>query len=82
LRDRVTERLRNTETERWRDREIVDRETECERTKKRKSVRERERGRDSTRYSTGWRRPIGCLKLQVFFRKRAINYWALLRKMN
>ena len=29
----------------------------------------------------GWRRPIGCLKLQVIFRKRATNYWALLRKM-
>jgi len=34
--------------------------------------------------STGWRRPIGCLKLQVIFRKRATNYcnyWALLRNM-
>ena len=30
---------------------------------------------------TGWRRPIGCLKLQVIFRKRASNYRALLRKM-
>ena len=30
---------------------------------------------------TGWRRPIGCLKLQVIFRKRATNYRALLRKM-
>jgi len=30
---------------------------------------------------TVWRRLIGCLKLQVMFRKRAINYWALLRKM-
>jgi len=30
---------------------------------------------------TGWRRPTGCLKLQVIFRKRATNYWALLRKM-
>jgi len=30
---------------------------------------------------TGWRRPIGCLKLQVIFRKRATNYMALLRKM-
>jgi len=30
---------------------------------------------------TGWRRLIGCLKLQVIFRKRATNYWALLRKM-
>jgi len=26
---------------------------------------------------TGWRRPIGCLKLQVIFRKRATNYRAL-----
>ena len=32
-------------------------------------------------YITGWRRPIGCLKLQVNFRKRATNYRALLRKM-
>ena len=47
--------MRNTETERWRDREIVDRETEYERKKRRKRVRERERGRDSTRCSTGWR---------------------------
>jgi len=30
---------------------------------------------------TGWRRPIGCLKLQVIFCKRATNYRALLRKM-
>ena len=30
---------------------------------------------------TGWQRPIGCLKLQVIFRKRATNYGALLRKM-
>ena len=30
---------------------------------------------------TGWRRPIGCLKLQVIFRKRATNYGALSRKM-
>ena len=26
---------------------------------------------------TGWRRPIGCLKLRVIFRKRATNYRAL-----
>jgi len=31
--------------------------------------------------NTGWRRPIGCLKLQVTFRNRATNYRALLRKM-
>jgi len=31
--------------------------------------------------TTGWRRPIGCLKLQVIFCKRATNYRALLRKM-
>ena len=31
--------------------------------------------------SIGWRRPRGCLKLQVIFRKRATNYRALLRKM-
>jgi len=31
--------------------------------------------------ATGWRRPIGCLKLQVIFHKKATNYRALLRKM-
>jgi len=39
---------------------------------------------DSTSYKTddtGWRRCIGCLKLQVFFRKRATNHRALSRKM-
>jgi len=30
---------------------------------------------------TEWRRPIACLKLQIIFRKRAINYRALLRNM-
>ena len=30
---------------------------------------------------TGWRRPIGCLTLQVIFRKKANNYRALLPKM-
>jgi len=30
---------------------------------------------------TGWRRPIGRLKLQVIVRKRATNYRALLRNM-
>ena len=30
--------------------------------------------------NTGWRRPIGCFKLQVIFRKRTTNYRALLRK--
>ena len=30
---------------------------------------------------TGWRRLIGCHKLQVIFRKRATNCRALLRKM-
>ena len=30
---------------------------------------------------TGWRRLIGCLKLQVIFCKRATNFKALLRKM-
>ena len=29
----------------------------------------------------GWQRLIGCLKLQVIFRKRATNYRALLRKI-
>ena len=32
-------------------------------------------------FCTGWWRLIGCLKLQVIFRKRATNYRALLRKM-
>ena len=32
-------------------------------------------------HNTGWRRLIKCLKLQVIFRKRAINYRALLWKM-
>ena len=30
---------------------------------------------------TGWRRPIGCLKLQVIFRKIPTNYTGFLRKM-
>ena len=30
---------------------------------------------------TGWRRSIGCLKLQVSLRKRATNYRALLQKI-
>jgi len=30
---------------------------------------------------TGWRRLIGCLKLQVIVRRRATNYRAFLRKM-
>jgi len=43
-------------------------------------------GKSNKRYSTkdiatGWRRLIGCLKLQVIFRKRATNYRALLWKM-
>ena len=32
-------------------------------------------------YHTGWRRPIGCLKLQVIFRKRVTNYRARLREI-
>jgi len=31
--------------------------------------------------NTGWRRPKGCLRLQVNFRKRATNYGALLQKL-
>jgi len=31
--------------------------------------------------TTGWRRCIGCLTLQVTFRKRATNYRALLREV-
>jgi len=31
--------------------------------------------------NTGWRRHIGCLKLQVVFRERATDYRALLREM-
>jgi len=30
---------------------------------------------------TGWRRLVGCLKLQIIFGKRATNYRALLRKI-
>jgi len=30
--------------------------------------------------ASGWRRPMGCLKLKVIFRKRATNYRALLRR--
>ena len=30
---------------------------------------------------TGWRRPIGCLKLQVIVRKKTTNYRALWQKM-
>jgi len=33
-----------------------------------------------TDHDTGWQRPIGCLKLQVYLRRRATNYRALLRK--
>ena len=36
---------------------------------------------NDTSHDTGWRRVIGCLKLQVSFRKRATSYRALLRKM-
>jgi len=32
-------------------------------------------------HATRWRNPIGCLKLQVIFRKKATNYRTLLRKM-
>jgi len=32
-------------------------------------------------HGTEWQRPIGCLKLQVIFRKRATMYRALLRKL-
>ena len=35
----------------------------------------------SSSFVTGWRRCIGCHKLQVILRKRATNYRALLRKM-
>jgi len=31
--------------------------------------------------ATEWRRPIGCLKLQVIFRKKNTNYRALLQKL-
>ena len=34
-----------------------------------------------TANNTGWQRPIGRLKLQVIFRKKATNYRAPLRKM-
>ena len=32
-------------------------------------------------HSTEWRRPIGCLELQVSFRKSATNHRSLLLKM-
>jgi len=32
-------------------------------------------------HTTGRRRPIGCLKLQVIFRKSATNHMVFLRKM-
>ena len=32
-------------------------------------------------HHTGWQRPIACLELHVIFRKRAIDYRALLREM-
>ena len=32
-------------------------------------------------FETGWPRPIGCLELEVIFRKTATKYRALLRKM-
>jgi len=35
----------------------------------------------SDMHPTGWRRYIGCLKLQVSFRKRATNYRAFLREI-
>ena len=38
-------------------------------------------GRRGRSRCTGWQRCIGCLKLQVIFRKRATNFEALLRKM-
>ena len=37
---------------------------------------------NTLQHTTGWRRCIGCLKLQVNFRKRATNYRAILRKIN
>jgi len=37
--------------------------------------------RPTTYTTTGWRRLIGCLKYQVFLRKRATNSRALLLKM-
>jgi len=38
-------------------------------------------GKKVTVNTTGWRRPRGCLKLQVIFRKRAAHYRALRQKM-
>jgi len=37
--------------------------------------------RRGARWTTGWQWPIGCLKSQVIFHKRATNYRALLPKM-
>jgi len=42
---------------------------------------DRERHVPQSLLATGWRRPIGCLELQVICRKRATNYRAFLRKM-
>ena len=36
---------------------------------------------DEKSSTTAWRRPIGCLKLQIIFRKRTTNHRDLLRKM-
>ena len=35
----------------------------------------------SSVHDAGWRRPIGCLKLQVIFHKKATKYRALFRKI-
>jgi len=51
----------------------------CHRLSLRMCVCERQRVWEKE--GTGWRRPLGCLNLQVIFCKRANNYRALLRKM-
>ena len=82
--EKEREKEREIHSERKRERER-EREKQIKRTKER--VRERESERTFTAIAaahftdTGWRRPIGCLKLQIIFRKRATNYRALLRKM-
>jgi len=51
---------------------------------KRAGKSEIDRHRENTRVrksDTGWQKPIGCLKLQVSFHKKATDYRALLQKM-
>ena len=53
----------------------------CERESEREGG-QREKSRQTDRSATEWQRLVGCLKLQVIFRKRATDYKAFLREMN